>query len=54
MYNSNYNLQSYVLTSKNLENTSNIKSVNTSIKQLLNGLQTADGKNMLKDKSQYY
>ena len=39
-------LQSYVLTSKNLENTSNIKYVNTSIKQLLNRLQTSDGKNI--------
>lgn len=40
------NLQSYVLTSKNLENTSNIKFVNTNIKQLLNRLQTANGKNI--------
>lgn len=39
-------LQSYVLTSKNLKNTSNIKFVNTSIKQLLNRLQIADGKNI--------
>lgn len=39
-------MQSYVLTSKNLKNTSNIKFVNTSIKQLLNRLQIADGKNI--------
>lgn len=40
------NLQSYVLTNENLEDTPNIKFVNTSVKRLINNLQKADGKNI--------
>lgn len=39
-------LQSYVLTSENLENTSNIKFVNTHVKRLINELRKTDGKNI--------
>lgn len=40
------NLQSYVLTSENLENTPNTKFVNTHVKRLISELQKTDGKNI--------
>lgn len=39
-------LQSYVLTTKNMKDTSNIKFVNMSIKDLINKLQQEKGKNI--------
>lgn len=38
------NLQSYVLTSEKIEDTSNIKFVNTNTKELINRLQKENGK----------
>jgi len=40
------NLQSYVLTNEKIEDTTNIKCVNTNLKELINRLQQEEGKNI--------